>query len=279
MTNPDYQHLCRVLTVTSKSFRGVIPGRMETYTAIRPLLTHYLQIITGVDFNQGQQDPVDLFEALLRTFNVGGVFTTKKTVQNFYDNGTMTTTVSTDQMFRHSVYHSVTSGVTKFETLFPGLETLTITQDASKPRKVGEDVLVEQKTLTEFSGGPVLCLTREVLIPDLCPVNYGRWSASTNTCVLPLLNTVKKCVQWYELQAVLCWKGQMSVMGEIGHYVCFVFQEEKSRWWFYNDMAGRNGFTTLQPIDSIESHPEFRPSESGVMFVYALISSPPTDVK
>lgn len=261
--------LCQVLRVVSKCVRGSRAGDLDSFTAIRPVISQCLTSLGAAPFDRGQHDPMDLFEALLRILNVGGVFVTKKTIQSQYHNGQQTTSVSTDQMFRHSVSHSsTTSGPVRFETLFPSIETLVL-KDSQE--------LVKQRTIIEFGGGPVLVITRDSF--DLS-VQYGRWSASTNAYLLPLLNTLEKCVQWYELQAVLCWKGCTG--GVAGHYVCFVYNDSEDMWYFYNDLvqaAGvQQGFATLQKVRSPELHPEYPPSETGTMFIYAKVLSPPSDV-
>ena len=272
MGNSDRKNLCHVLRVVAKCIRGSRTGDLDTFTAVRPLISQFLHVLTNVKFYKGQHDPVDLLEALLRTLNVGGVFVTKKTVQSVYSNGQQTTLVTTDQMFRQTVMHTSTGTKTiMFEALFPGIETLVPTESSE---------LVRQRTITEFGGGPVLILTRETFDK---PVNYGRWSSRTNAYLLPLLNTLEKCVQWYELQAVLCWKGYVSkgVSGEAGHYVCFVYDDSDGQWYFYNDLvcAGEaKGFSQLEGILVPESHPEYPPSETGTVFIYAKVLTPPSDV-
>jgi hypothetical protein len=267
-----HQELCQVLRGVAKCIRGVSIGDVSTYRAVRPLLAHYLLKLDGTNFERNQHDPADLLEALLRTMNVGGVFTTRKTVESTYNTGKETKAVSTDQMFRYSVHHSVTMGRPKFESLFPWVETMVLHQGQQT-----EERLVKQRTIVEFGGGPVLVLTREVLAPTLEPVNYGRWSPSTSACLLPILNTVQKSVQWYELQAVLCWRG--SAMGEAGHYVCFVFDEAAQQWFFYNDLNRHSsGLAGLEAVGHIEQHPFYTPSLYGMMFIYALIPTPPSDV-
>jgi hypothetical protein len=277
MDDTNYQDLCKVLTIISKSFRGTLKIQMDKYQVtfqnIRPLTGFFVKHFTGVNFLCGQHDTVDLYEALMRIFNVGGVFCTQKTVQIVYGNGKVTKTTSMDQMYRYSVFHDITLEKNKFETLFPSFETLSFQVDEDED----EDVLKEKKTWVEFAGGPVLCLTREVFIPTLVFVNYGRWSRSTKSCVLPILNTVKKCVQWYELQSVICYRGQRAQSGETGHYVCFVYNNQN--WWFYNDMENSTqGTSKCLPVENIESHAEYCPSQRGVVFFYALIETPPTDV-
>jgi hypothetical protein len=268
-----FKELCQVLRVTAKCIRGVMRGTDETYRAVRPLLAHYLLQITGINFEMGQHDPVDLYEALLRALDVGGVFTTKKTIESHYTNHKQSTVATTDQMFRFSVHHAVSEGKTKFEALFPCVETLVVNTEATSTE---EDVLCRQRTIVEFAGGPVVVFTREVLDPSLQRVQYGRWSPSTKSFVLPILNTVNKKVQWYELQAVLCWKGHLAVGGESGHYVCFVFDDAERQWYFFNDANGRN--QGLERVQDLERHPMYPPSETGMMFIYALVVSPPTDI-
>lgn len=276
LRNSDIKDLAEVLKVTATCIRGLALGKASIYNEVRSLSSFYLQKVTGIDFSRGQCDPTDLYEALMRTFRVGGVFLTKKTIKSKYRNGRMTETVSTDQMFRFSVFHSVTAGHTTFETLFPFVDSLTIT-----PSEQNEDALVHQKTIIEFAGGPVLCFTREhtVLGTTTDTVNYGRFSPSTNAFLLPLVNTVKKTVDWYELQAVLCWNGYRSMAGEQGHYTAFLFNENMSTWMFYDcGQATDNGTTVLEPIQHPELHSSYAPSKTGCMFFYSSVSDVPSDV-
>ena len=281
MTNSDYQDFCKVLEIVANTYRGTLQIKnfdnyVITFQNIRSVVSYFIKLFTNVNFSHGQHDPVDVFEALMRIFNVGGVFSTKKTVQSEYSNGKVTKTTSIDQMFRYSVHHFLVSGGTRFEAMFPSVDTLSVDSEEK-----GDEVLKQQRTLVEFAGGPVLCLTREVM-SNFNPVVYGRWSASTQSCVLPLLNTVKKCIQWYELQSVLCWKGHQSTSRgvDLGHYVCYTFHEdEPNKWWFYNDMVNiGNNTATCVAVESPEGHPEYRSSETGVMFLYALISKLPADI-
>jgi hypothetical protein len=267
MKHLERQHLCHVLSVVAKCFRGSRSGDVATFTAVRPLIAHMLVNLGNVNFAYGQHDPVDLFEALLRVYNVGGVFTTKKTVQSLYRDGKRTTSVSVDEMFRHSVLYafSGSGGVLRFESLFPSVETIET-----------EEELVRQRTIIEFGGGPILVLTRETFRQ---PVQYGRWSTSTNACILPVLNTLEKCVQWYELQSVLCWKGHVGPTGETGHYVCFVYEDVTKQWYFYNDLLSKaDGLAGLDPVSQLEAHSEYPPSTTGTMFLYARVGSRPNDV-
>jgi hypothetical protein len=232
-------------------------------------------MLTRVDFSAGQHDTVDFYEALMRTFNVGGVFCTQKTVNTVYTNGKTTKQTSLDQMFRYSVHHALLAGRTKFETLFPSVDTLEVSfaYPDTNVKNDQEDVLKEQRTTVEFVGGPVLCLTREIHHSTVPPVVYGRVKPSSAAVLLPVLNTVKKLVQWYELQAVVCWKGVMTRFGELGHYVAFVYNQ--NMWWFYNDLDHvDNGTTRLQSVPGgLESHPEYLPSLTGVLFIYAIVSN------
>ena len=143
---------------------------------------------------------------------------------------------------------------------------------------------MKQRTIIEFGGGPVLVITREAGMSDTKPVQYGRLSPSTNSYVLPVLNTVERCVNWYELQAVLCWNGQVSTRGEAaGHYICFVYEDFSHTWYFYNDMNRRNGveqaFSGLQKVPFLEEHSQYPPSETGTMFIYVKLAAPPNDVQ
>lgn len=281
MKNVERQNLSHVLRVVAKCIRGSRVGDTSTFTVIRPLIAQLLHSLSNVEFEHGQHDPADLFEALIRVYNVGGVFTTKKTVQSLYTNGKKTTTVTTDQMFRHTVLFSFAGGgIIRFETLFPAIETLDTGAVLDAVSEEKEDKLVKKRTIIEFGGGPVLVLTRETFTQ---PVNYGRWSSSTNAYLLPLLNTIEKCVQWYELQAVLCWKGFIGPAGETGHYVCFVYDDANQQWYFYNDLnlvrtpdGGR--VSGLEQVLQLEAHPLYPPSETGTMFVYARVPSVPSDV-
>lgn len=281
MKSVERQNLSHVLRVVAKCIRGSRVGDTATFTVIRPLIAQLLHTLTNVQFENGQHDPADLFEALLRVYNVGGVFTTKKTVQSLYTNGKRTTTVTTDQMFRQTVLFAFSGGggIIRFETLFPGVDTLE-TGASSSGQEETEDTLAKQRTIIEFGGGPVLVLTRETFSQ---PVNYGRWSSSTNAYLLPLLNTIEKCVQWYELQAVLCWKGFVGPAGEAGHYVCFVYDDANQKWYFYNDFnlvrtPDGGAVSGLENVLQLEAHPAYPPSETGTMFVYARVASPPADV-
>jgi hypothetical protein len=274
MENEDRKNLSHVLRVVARCIRGVRTGEQETYAAVRPVIASLLYNLVQYRCDVGQQDPIDLFEVLLRVYNVGGVFNTKKTVQTVYKSGKKTATVSTDEMFRYSVLHSgAGKSVIRFETLFPGVETFHNEGTNTDPQ---EDPLVSQRTITEFGGGPILVLTRETFIQ---PVHYGRWSYSTNAYLLPVLNTLEKCVQWYELQAVLCWKGVQSAAGEAGHYVCFVYDDAAETWYFYNDMNHvTKGLAGLDTVPQLEAHATYPPSETGVLFLYARVPSPPKDI-
>lgn len=280
MSNPEYQDFCKVLQIIASAYRGCQPADQSadcvtTFQNMRSVVSYFVKNFTGVNFSRGQHDPVDFYEALMRIFNVGGVFSTQKTVQSEYMNGKVTKSTSVDQMFRYSVHHFLLEGGSRFEAMFPSIEKLHVEQTESKE----EDVLKQQRTSIEFAGGPVLCLTREVMF-SLKPVTYGRWSASTQSCVLPLLNTVKKSVQWYQLQSVLCWRGHRLASGELGHYVCYTFHEdEPNKWWFYNDMLNTGNQTAVcSAVESPEGQPDYCSSETGVMFLYALIPHPPTDL-
>lgn len=269
----DVKEMCYVLRVLAKCVRGSQVGNVETYTAIRPLLSHYLHRLADVQFEHGQHDPLDLFEAILRVCNVGGVFTTKKTVESLYQNEERTKTVTVDQMFRHSVLHALTQGQYKFEALFPSIESLDL--KGSLDTSSVQNVLVYQRVIVEFGGGPIVVLTREVFGHK---VLYGRKSLETNGYYLPLLNTVEKEVQWYELQAVLCRNGDN--LGLAGHYVCFLYDDTSECWYFYNDMDQKApGLTTLDLVnDGLEHHPLYPPSETGIMFIYVKVGEPPRDV-
>lgn len=276
MSNPEYQDFCKVLQIVASAYRGFQTfDCVITYQNMRSVVSYFVKNFTGVNFARGQHDPVDLYEALMRIFNVGGVFSTKKTVQSEYMDGKVTKSTSIDQMFRYSVHHFLLEGGNRFEAIFPAIEKLQVEPTESKEA----DVLKQQRTCIEFAGGPVLCLTREVM-SNLKSVSYGRWSDGTQSCVLPLLNTVKKSVQWYELQSVLCWRGQRSAAGELGHYVCYTFHEdEANKWWFYNDMLNiGNQTSSCSAVESPEGHPDYRSSETGVLFLYALISKLPDDI-
>ena len=290
--NPVYKELREVLQIVAKCVRGQVRGSHKVYMSFRPLLSNYLEQLTGIDFSHGQHDPTDLFEALLRACNIGGVFLTQKKIYSEYSNGQSTQTVSTDEMFRYSVYHSVSSGMTKFETLFPAAEQLVLTPSVTSPVSTTAE-LVRQKTVIEFLGGPVVVLTREVLVPHQPPVHYGRYSASDHAYYLPLINTVNKQIHWYELQSVLCWQGHLSLLGTMGHYICFVYDDKQRTWWYYNDLTGKSSFTSsslptaaaaaaaaaaplsLTEISNPEDHPSYQPSLHGVMFFYKLLSKQP----
>lgn len=263
------KELCGVLRTVAKCIRGSLVCDVPTYTAVRPVLSYLLYNLSGVQFSHGQHDPVDLFEALLRVCNVGGVFVTRKTVETLYHSGQQSKVVTTDQMFCHSVLHSLNQGVKKFEALFPSIETLTPSE--------GTD-LQRQRTILEFGGGPVLVLTRETGASSKS-VEYGRYSAATKGYYLPMLNTVDRCVQWYELQAVLCWKGLST--GTAGHYVCFVYDDSRGEWYFYNDMNNvGTGFTALEVVpEGLETHSVYPPSYYGTMYIYSKVASPPSDVQ
>jgi len=284
-TTQQHEDLCQVLRVVAKCIRGVLAADVKTYQSVRPLLSHYLLQLDGTDFKRNQHDPADLYEALLRTLNVGGVFVTKKTVESTYNTGKQTQDVTTDQMFRYSVHYSVMVGRPKFEALFPWVETMVLeNKQGEQQLEQPEERLIKQRTIVEFGGGPVLVLTREVFSMtgpmNGMPVEYGRWSASTGACVLPLINTVSKTVQWYELQSVLCWRGfQSSMGGEAGHYVCYVYEDASQQWYLYNDLHRQHsGFAELEAVRELERHPSYNPSIHGMMFIYALIPRPPSDI-
>lgn len=267
----DVKDLCYVLRVVAKCIRGSKVGTVDTYSSVRPLLAHYLRNLAGVHFEHGQHDPLDLFEALLRVCNVGGVFTTKKTVQSLYHTGRRTKTVCVDQMFRYSVSHSLTQGQTKFEAMFPSIETLSFDVTPGQD----QEVLVQNRVIVEFGGGPIVVFTREVLDGQ---VHYGRWSQLKSACYVPILNTVEKEVQWYELQSVLCRRGD--AFGMAGHYVCFLYDDTNEQWYFYNDMNQQvSGLTVPELVSNgIEGHEFYPPSETGIMFIYVKVNVPPSDV-
>lgn len=285
MSHSYLQDLCLVLRTVAKCVRGSKVGDADTFTAVRPLLSHYLHHLDNVQFEYGQHDPADLYESLLRVYNIGGVFTTKKTIESEYNTGRKTISVTTDQMFRHSVFHSVTEGHTKFETLFPSIDTLVISPPS--PMDPTSEVLVKKRTILEFSGGPVFVLTRETAASKREPVDYGRYSHATNAFVLPVLNTVERCVDWYELQAAVCWNGQVSTTsGAAGHYVCFVYDDTTYSWYFYNDLnrkfvsgGARQAFAGLELMSSPEAHSVYPPSVTGTMFIYVKLVEPPSDVQ
>lgn len=270
----ELQDLCYVLRTMAKCIRGSKTGDVDVYIMTRPLIAHYLHHLANVKFDYGQHDPVDLFEALLRVYNVGGVFVTRKTVESEYSNGKKTSAVTMDQMFRYSVMHTLKDNQHKFETLFPSVETLVLGTPHVESK--GQETLTKQRTIIEFVGGPVLVLTRETFTKQ---VDYGRWSRANNSWVLPILNTVERSVNWYELQAVLCWKGQVFETGESGHYVCFVYDDSTKMWYLYNDMDCKaRGIAGLDFVSQPEAHPEYAPSRTGTMFIYTKVVAPPNDV-
>ena len=65
----------------------------------------------------------------------------------------------------------------------------------------------------------------------------------------------------YTLTGVVCRRDDYSMTGVVSHYTSFVWF--KSKWWFYNDVAGY-----LIPHTDPETHDDYKPSKYGQVFFY-----------
>jgi hypothetical protein len=274
--DPERARALEVLRFVAGVVRGATVADMPSMSVVRPALSASLSKFFATNFSRGQQDPVDLMEAIFSTFEIGGVFKTVRRVVKLYSNGSRTDESTSDMMFRMSLLDSINGGLNDIAAFFPITDTMhvdptacledvkvslvgatgrTAGRAAPCPRSSPSTLLTKHSSVY-FAGGPMLCFTRELVSSDFPAISYGTYDASSGAYTLSFTNISTGLLQVYELQSVVCWAGTVSSSrGTSGHYVSYVYDEPRhtsailsnraadtadslraGTWYFYDDM-------------------------------------------
>jgi hypothetical protein len=294
-------HLSKCLSFIASIVRGNVvsdPNIRYARSTIGRLVTEirllkeknmsFPQTTTTVDFAFSQQDPADLLENFLSIFKIKGVFQTLEYIQRVYTNGKVTNDLFVHKMYRQSVVALVASNqLDDLEKLFPYTDKLVV-DGAFTSSEVSdleeEDVLLSKTTTVHYAGGPALFITREIVETEKNPIKYGTYNKSNNSYTLKFFNVLKNECVTFQLQSIICYYGCITKQKTMGHYVCYVYEEEDQKWWFYNDLdKNKENIVCLKSLpdgNTVETFPlikthndrmvnPFMPSTNGTLFIYA----------